>query len=259
MVAAHVRIGPKLWTGVPFAVQDLSMLSRIQAVPILGILGADLLGTMMVRISYSSGTAQVITDTGESASPVALRKVRKRYFVPVRIGPSTFDMLLDSGTNMTAISNSALRTLPLSWKPKNWVEGIQSSGSPPGSFIACIPALVWGDRASGEMVLPYFPFRVIMPSPSGSFADAAFSGILGGDILERFEVNARLAARFHVLKARCRISADPYEFVTVGIQFSKRTMALFPSRPFGSIPQPKRLGSWLGTGSFRSTGAPRPI
>jgi hypothetical protein len=114
VVAAHVRIGPKLWTGVPFAVQDLSMLSRIQAVPILGILGADLLGTMMVRISYSSGTAQVITDTGESASPVALRKVRKRYFVPVRIGPSTFDMLLDSGTNMTAISNSALRTLPLS-------------------------------------------------------------------------------------------------------------------------------------------------
>jgi hypothetical protein len=109
------------------------------------------------------------------------------------------------------------------------------------------------------MVLPYFPFRVIMPSPSGSFADAAFAGILGGDILERFEVTLDLQHAFMYLKPDAGFRRTHMKFVTVGIQFSKRTMALFPSRPFGSIPQPKRLGSWLGTGSFRSTGAPRPI
>jgi predicted aspartyl protease len=221
VVAARVRIGPKLWSGVPFAVLDLSTLSRMQEVPIVGVLGTDLLGAMTVRLSYSSGTAEVITDTRESAPPVALRKVRKRYFVPVRIGPSTFDMLLDSGTNMTAISNSAWRTLPLSWKPKNWVEGIQSSGTPPESFIACIPALVWGDRAPGEMVLRDFPLRVIMPSPSGSFADAAFAGILGGDILERFEVTLDLQHASMYLKPDPGFRPEPYEFVTVGIQFFK--------------------------------------
>lgn len=220
VVGSQVRIGPKLWSGVPFAVLDLSTLSRMLEVPIVGVLGTDLLGAMTVRLSYSSATARVITDIGNS-SPVALRKVRNRYFVPARIGPSTFDMLLDSGTNMTAISNSAWRTLPSSWKPNGLVEGIQSSGSPPGSLIACIPALFWGDRAPHERVLRDFPLRVIMPSRSGSFADATFAGILGGDILERFEVTLDLQHATMYLKPDPEYRPQPYEFVTVGIQFFK--------------------------------------
>jgi hypothetical protein len=223
VAAEHVRIGPKLWSGVELVMLDLSMLSRMQAPAISGVLGNDLLATMTVKLSYSSGTAQVIADVGHSASLVALKlkRVRNRYFVPVGIGPSTFDMLLDSGTNLTALSNSAWQILPSSWKPNGLVEGLQSSGSPPRSLIACIPALHLGDMALGEMVLRDYPLRVIMPSPSGSFADTAFAGILGGDLLERFEVTLDLQHAFMYLKPDPEFRPDPYEFVTVGIQFYK--------------------------------------
>ena len=123
-VAAHdVRIGPKRWSGVQLVIQDLSMLSRIQGTSISGVLGTDLLATMIVRLSYSSGMAQVTTEIGDGASVVVLKRVQNRFLVPVRIGPSNFEMLLDSGTDMTALSASAWRMLASSWKPNGLVEG----------------------------------------------------------------------------------------------------------------------------------------
>jgi predicted aspartyl protease len=201
VTAEHLRVGPKLWSGVPLVVQDLSTLTRMQLASISGILGTDLLATMAVKLSYSSGSPQVIPDIGARGSLVALKKIGNRYFVPVRIGPSTLEMLLDTGTNMTALSSSAWRTLPSSWKPNDLVEGIQSSASPPGSFLACVPALHLGDEGPGGMVLSNQALRVLMPSQAGSFADPAFAGLhLSPD------------AEFHL---------DPYEFVTIGIQFFK--------------------------------------
>jgi hypothetical protein len=70
-----------------------------------GVIGTDLLATMTRRLSYSAGTAQIIADIGDNASRVALLKMQSRYFVPVRIGSSTFQVLLDSGTNLTALSS----------------------------------------------------------------------------------------------------------------------------------------------------------
>jgi hypothetical protein len=221
VTAEHVRIGAKQWSGVPFVVQDLSMLARMQLASISGVLGTDLLATMTVKLSYSSGTPQVINDIGDSGSLVPLKRFRNAYFVPVGIGPSTFEMLLDTGTNLTALSNSAWRTLPSSWRPNNLVEGIQSSGSPPGSFLACVPALHLGEMSPGEIVLRDQPLRVIMPSQGGSFADPAFAGILGGDILERFEVTLDLQHASMYLKPDADFRPDPYEFLTVGIQFFK--------------------------------------
>jgi hypothetical protein len=93
------------------------------------------------------------------------------------------------------------------------------------------------------MVLRDFPLPVIMPSPSGSFADATFAGILGGDILERFEVTLDLQRALMYLKPDAGFRLEPYEFVTVGIQFFKVDDGAFRSRPFGSIPQPKGLES----------------
>jgi predicted aspartyl protease len=221
VTADRVRFGPKLWSNVPLVALDLSMLSRIQGISIAGVLGTDLLATMTLKLSFSSGKARVITDIGDGGALVALKKVRNRYFVPVTIGPSTFEMLLDSGTNVTALSNSAWRTLPASSKQNGLIEGVQSSGSPPGSLIACIPALHVGDVALGEIILRDHPLRVIMPSQSGSFADTAFAGILGGDILEHFEVILDLQHSSMYLKPDAEFRPDPYEFVTVGIQFFK--------------------------------------
>jgi hypothetical protein len=227
VVADAVRIGPKLWSDVKLVVQDLSLLSQIQGAPLSGVLGTNLITGMILRLSYSSGTAEVITDIGGNASVVALRKVGNLYFVPIKIGPSTFDMVLDSGTNITALSDSAWRALPSSWKPNGLVEGILSSGSPTGALIACIPTLHLGDKAPNEVVLRDYPLRVIMASQSGFFANAAFSGILGGDVLERFEVTLDLRHSAIYLKPDIRFQPDPYEFVTVGIQFLKADASAF--------------------------------
>jgi hypothetical protein len=221
VTAEHVRVGQKEFSDVPLVIEDLSNLSRTQTSSISGVLGTDLLATMTLELSYSSGTAKVIPDTGGSGTLVALKTVRNRYFVPVRIGPATFDMLLDSGTNMTAFSNSAWQTLPSSWRPGNLVQGIQSSGSPPVAGIACLPVLYLGGLAQREMTLRNHPVRVIMPPQSGSFADPAFAGALGGDILERFEVILDLRHAAMYLKPDAGFRPDPYEFVTVGIQFYK--------------------------------------
>src|SRR5580700_7466422 len=53
VTAEQVRVGPKLFSGVPLVVTDLSSLSEIQGTPISGLLGTDLLATMTVRLSYS--------------------------------------------------------------------------------------------------------------------------------------------------------------------------------------------------------------
>jgi hypothetical protein len=218
VTADRVRFGEKVWSAVPLVVLDLSILSRIHTDPISGVVGTDLLATMVLKLSYSSGTAQIIPHVSDRTSLVPLKEIRNRYFVPVKIGPSTFDMLLDSGTNMTALSNSAWRTLPASWKPHGLVEGIQSSGSPPGSLVACVPELRIGDT---DIVLRDHPLRVIMPSQSGSFADTSFAGILGGDVLEHYEVNLDLKHSSMYLKPDPGFRPDPYEFVTIGIQFFK--------------------------------------
>ena len=232
VVAKHVRIGPKEWTDIQLAVQNLGTLSRIQGKPISGVVGTDLLASMTVRLSYSSGSAEVVDDFSDRLSladlkRVPLKKAGGRYFVPVKIGPSFFEMLLDSGTGMTALSESAWRKLPSSWKPNGLVEGIESSGSPAGSLIACVPALQLGDRDEHDMVLHDHPLRVIAATQSGSFAETAFPGILGGDILERFEVTLDLQHSYLYLKLDPGFQPDPYEFVTVGIQFFKQAPDAF--------------------------------
>jgi predicted aspartyl protease len=227
VTAKQVRIGRKLWSDVPLATQDLSALSRMLAAPISGVLGTDLLESVIVRISYASGTAQVVAAIPRPASLMPLKKVRKVYFVPVKIGPSTFEMLLDTGTNMTALSSHAWQTLLSSWKPTSLLEGLQSSGGPPGSLIACVPALQLGGIEVKETVLRDHPLRVIMTYRAGIFADPAFAGILGGDILERFEVTLDLQHDSMYLKPDRTFQPDAYEFVTIGIQFFKSSADAF--------------------------------
>ena len=218
--ADTVRIGSNTWTRVPLVPLDLSLIARIQQAPIIGVVGTDILAAMRIRLSYSSGIATVANgDAG--GIRVALSKVRKRYFLPIRIGVSQFTMLLDTGTNMTALSDSAWRSMPASWAPHGTVEGIRSSESPLGSLIACIPELNLGQPFQGELVLREYPLRVMPPSPDGTFASAYFAGIVGGDILERFEVVLDLAHTSVYLKAQTGFSSDPYEFVTIGIQILK--------------------------------------
>jgi predicted aspartyl protease len=212
--AERVRSGNRTWSSVPLVLLDLTMLSRMHMAPILGVLGTDLLAGMTMRLSYSSGVAEVVDAIETGTLPIALGKLRKRYFIPVIIGDIPMKMLLDSGTNLTALSSSEWRNLPLSSRANGTIEGIQSSGSPTGALLACIPSIQVGDA-----VLRDVPLRVIGSATSGSFADATFTGILGGDVLEHFELTLDLEHCVMYLKRDAAFRADPYEFVTIGIQF----------------------------------------
>jgi hypothetical protein len=214
--AERVRIGTRTWSSVPLVVLDLTMLSRMHMGTISGIVGTDLLGTMTVRLSYSSGIAEVVDQIERGTLPVALDRVGTRYLVPVDIGTTHLEMLLDSGTNITALSSSVWRSLPPASSASRTIEGIQSSGGPAGALLACVPSIQVGDA-----VLHEFPLRVVSSPASGSFADAAFAGILGGDILEHFELTLDLAHSVMYLKRDAAFREDPYEFVTIGIQFFK--------------------------------------
>jgi hypothetical protein len=191
------------------------------------VLGSDLLASVILRISYASGTAQVIEAIPGDATLIPLKRVRNIYFVPFRVGPSTFEMLLDTGTNMTALSSHAWQKLPSSWKPTSVLQGLQSTGAPRESFIACVPALQLGGIGATETVLRGYPLRVIIPSHAGIFADPAFAGILGGDILERFEVTLDLQHNSMYLKPDRTFQPYTYEFVTIGIQFFKSNVSAF--------------------------------
>jgi predicted aspartyl protease len=214
--AERVRIGGKTWSSVPLVLFDLTTLSRMQMAPISGVLGTDLLAGMIVRFSYSSGVAEVVDDLETGTLQIALERVRRRYFVPVIIGETPVKMLLDSGTNLTALSSSEWRSLPLASSANGTIEGIQSSGGPTSALLACVPSIQVGDA-----VLHDFPLRVVSSPVSGSFADVTFAGILGGDILEHFELTLDLEHSVMYLKRDTAFREDPYKFVTIGIQFFK--------------------------------------
>ena len=221
VIAKEVRIGSQRWYDIPLVCQDLSQLSLVEGTPISGVLGTDLLATMKVRLSYSSGRAQVVTTVPEHSSMLALRRVQGQYFVPVTIGPLTVDMLLDTGTNMTALASSVWEALPSWWKPARLLEGIKSSAIPAGSVVACVPTLGLGEIAANEIELRDLPVRIIMPSSSGIFAAPAFAGLLGEDALEGFDVTLDLQHASMYLTPNEAFRPDLYEFVTVGIQFFK--------------------------------------
>jgi C-terminal processing protease CtpA/Prc len=77
------------------------------------------------------------------------------------------------------------------------------------------------------MIFREFPLRVMMPSASGNFGDSGFTGILGGDVLERFEVTLDLQQASMYLKPDLTFRQDPFEFVTVGFQFFKTDGGVF--------------------------------
>jgi C-terminal processing protease CtpA/Prc len=78
-----------------------------------------------------------------------------------------------------------------------------------------------GETAGNEIELLDHPVRIIMPLSSGIFATPAFSGLLGGDALEGFEVTLDLEHASMYLTRDEAFRPDQYEFVTVGIQFFK--------------------------------------
>ena len=105
------------------------------------------------------------------------------------------ELLLDTGTNLTAVSDAVWRLLPFSGTRGALVEGIRSAGSAHDSAIGCAPTL-----RLGHEVLRDQPIRVVQSTRVGNFASGTFTGMLGADVLEHFDLTRDLAHSLLYLK-----------------------------------------------------------
>jgi hypothetical protein len=206
----------RVFANVSLLDTDLQPVSQTMSVPLAGLLGTDFLSNASIKFRYSSGTAEVVTGPDHAAFPINLKKVTDVFFVPVRVGASTVEMLLHTGTNLTAVAYGTWLELPFLRKQGVLVEGIRSAGIMQESALGCAPMI-----ALGKAVLHNQPIRVVRETQAGNFADKTFAGLLGADTLEHFELTLDLADSRIFLKPYPTYQADPYVFVTIGIQFFK--------------------------------------
>jgi hypothetical protein len=222
VVAERFQLGNTVLSAAKLLESDLAAISQAQSESLAGIVGADVLTTTYIKLLYSSGVAQVVTNIDNAGMPVKLKRTEVGFFVPVEIGPSAFDLLLDSGTNSTAISYSAWQELPFSRLPNALIEGIRSADSVHNSALGCAPTVRLGDA-----ILRDQPLRVTQSTRFGNFSSSAFTGILGGDVLGHFEVTLDLGHSMLYLKPDPTYRSDPYALVTIGIQFFKTKTGAF--------------------------------
>ncbi len=222
VMAEKLQVETKTFSSVVLIATDLGPLSQAQNTKISGILGTDILATSYVSFTYSSDRVRFLAQLRNPGIPVRLRRVLGGFLVPVTVGPQRLWLLLDSGTNMTAISLRSWQALPLAAKSDSLVDGLRSAETLVYSALGCAPML-----QIGTTVLSNQPLRVVRPTKAGNFASRRFSGILGQDVLEHFQVTLDLAHAMLYLKPNLAYRVEPFKFETIGIQFFKDKSGAF--------------------------------
>jgi Aspartyl protease/PDZ domain len=194
---------------------DLTKLAKAIGTPINGIVGADILSGFVVRLNYSDGTV-LLNDplNGTLGEKIKLIKIGNLYFVPIMVGGKSLNFLLDTGTNLSAMSSSALSRLEEA--PQRTLGGIRSSSSGTDTRLACFSRVVAGRNTYINVAM-----RLEPKLSSGFFADESFDGLLGGDFLSQFLVDLDLAKSTVYLSPNPIFRVDKTRFSTIGIQFVK--------------------------------------
>jgi predicted aspartyl protease len=178
LMAENIRFGGQTFSDVSLVAMDLSLMSRTQTMTLAGVLGTDFLRTICVTLQYASGVARITISVDHAGQPIRLNKKGNGFFVPVQIGPSRLQMLLDSGTNLTALSYTAWQALPVSERRDALIEGIRSSARSSDASLGCVQMF-----RIGAASLRRLPLRIVRPTQTGNFSSNMFDGILGGDVL----------------------------------------------------------------------------
>lgn len=216
--SSRLRIGEIGLDHEKLVVVSLKPLGQALGHEIDGVLGNDVLQRFPFTLSYSSQILIVNPAKAEQwGSPIDLRRSGDEYFLPLKILSQPSELLLDSGTNSTNLSWSTWQKLSQEWKPPRVVDGIARAGSPtPSSFLVCLPSISLGGLEVNQQAV-----RVQRMVESGTFASPGFAGILGSDVLKKFEVTFDLSHNRMYVKKDTHYKSDPYRFVTVGLQFAR--------------------------------------
>jgi predicted aspartyl protease len=203
---------------------DLGSTSEALGLPIDGVLGIDLMRQFVITINYSAESVDFkprgrILDPGTMIKLVSFRDL---YLLSVVLQGKPMNLLLDTGSNSSAISQSGWSQLHETSSSGSVVEGIGSPGSPSGGKFVCIREMFIG----GTM-LHKTPMRIAPESSSGLFSDPGFTGLVGNDLLRQFIVTLDLASDTLYLRKDPLYKADTERFSTIGIQFAKDTSGTF--------------------------------
>jgi hypothetical protein len=204
-------------------IDDFAESSRAIGKHVDGVLGQDILREFLVTLNYSAGLVSFrFRSSVTRGHVIRLRKVDHYYLVQLTLEDAPIYFLLDTGTNLTVLSDHAWKILLARKKIVPALDGVRSTASPSTSKLICIHRLVIGGTSYSD-----FPVRVAPFVHDGFFATPDVDGILGSDFLERFIVTLDLANDLLYLSGDPAFKANPDRFHTIGIQFAKDTTGAF--------------------------------
>jgi len=217
--ASTVEVGTHLFAHKILTVADMRPASRALDAEVDGILGNDILQEIVFTLNYSKPelTLNPVQADRSRGATLELHQDGEQFFAHVQLMSQATDLLVDTGANSTNLSWSAWQRLSHQWKPTTIVEGVTRAGVPtPPAFFACLPTLSLGGLTTSDQVV-----RIQAQVESGAFAKESFDGILGSDVLRKFEVTFDFKHSRIFLKADPAFQPDIYRYSTIGVQFAR--------------------------------------
>jgi hypothetical protein len=204
-----------------------------------GVLGNNILEHMIFRLNFSK---QQLFMERPGALPfvrkaVPLRRDHGQFLISTTIVSEPVELILDTGTNLTSLSWRSWENVTRSWKPTGIVEGIARAGNPTSpAILVCLPEIRFGEEVMRDHAV-----RAQTKSDEGAFASEDFGGILGDDLLRRFEMtfdlgHDRIFLRHDSAYGLILINTPPSAF-----RLERTTKVPIGSCPCGrTLPQSKR-------------------
>lgn len=219
-------------------VDDLSELAATLDAELHGILGVDVLSRSPFTLDYPNHCAWFPADSRPSdGSALRLKHTDQGYLVPIVINETSRDhLLLDTGSSMTHLrwplwERIAKETTRAPKLVGGFVTATQSDAH---SYLTRLESIRVGGATIREPVV-----RLLQIEGSGAFAEPGVSGVLGGDILERFRVTFDLARSRLLLEPAPAYRPDPLRFTSVGIQVLRRPAGFVVAAVWGGGPAEK--------------------
>lgn len=219
VTASVMSLGTQAFQQQTLAVIGLAPISQGLDVPVEGVLGNDILQRFAFRLNYSKHELAIGPLGAEKrlGQVIPLRRSGNDFFVPTNIMGVPVELLLDTGTNSTNLSWGTWHKLADTWTPTSIAQGVMRAGSAtPPAFLVCLPSLSLEDATLSDQAV-----RVQPKVGTGVFSEATFGGILGSEVLSRFEVAFDLPHNRIFVKKDPGYHDDPYRYTTVGIQFAR--------------------------------------
>lgn len=163
ILVPHLDIQSVHSSGLRMMTDDLAATSGALGAHIDGVLGNDVIRKFTITLDYSVGSVTFgRISVAPQGVPIKLQRIGNRYFAHLNFDGVPLTFLLDTGTNLSVLSNGGWSKLNEDKKALSVIDGVRSSGTSALSKLVCIRKMTIG-RASYENL----PMRVQPPTSAG--------------------------------------------------------------------------------------------